>query len=210
MQRLISPDPDLIDHTGVKNSANTQTNAESEICITCGFCCDGTLFGQANSGPGDTAESLVTIGLTPVNHSSGVTSGFSLPCPHFTGLCSIYNSARPSICGIFRCRLLRSVQRGKYSVTQALQIVRETKNLRDAVLPVLDAVHADAVAIVPRPEAGGRSMILRLGEVMPMAIRPEGAQLRDRYGKLLVTAFHLTSLLVNEFLPKSKEKDPAA
>jgi hypothetical protein len=45
-----------------------------------------------------------------------------------------------------------------------------------------------------------------------MLTSPEGARFRDKYGKLLLAAFRLTSVLVNDFLPRaaSKEKDVAA
>jgi hypothetical protein len=182
----------------------TPESSESDICVNCGFCCDGTLFDEAMSGPDDTAESFIAIGLTPVDDSAGGKRGFRLPCPHFIGLCSIYASPRPSICGAFRCRLLRSVEKGKYTVSQAQQIVRETKAMREKLLPDFHAMHADAVAADPGAERGDRSLIARLGAVMPMLVRPESGEFRGKYARLLLTVFHLTSRLTNDFLPKSQ------
>src|SRR5579863_1742874 len=180
----------------------TPESNESEICLNCGFCCDGTLFPNAVSGPGETAESFIAIGLTPTEGSPGEKSGFSLPCPHFAGLCTIYASPRPWICGAFRCRLLRSVERGKYTVTQAQQIVHETKAMRETLRPVLDAMHADAVAADAGADTRNRSLLRRLQVVIGMLVRPEAGQFRDKYGKLLPTVLHLTSRLNDDFLPK--------
>ncbi len=182
--------------------------SESEICIDCGFCCDGTLFDHALAGPGDTPESLITIGLAPIDDSLVDKSGFQLPCPHFTGLCSIYASPRPWACGAFRCRLLRSFANGMYTATQARQIVREAKAMREALLPVLDAMYADAVAVADRADTPGKSLISRLRTVIPILFRPEAARQREKYGKLLLTAMHLASHLTNHFLPKSLTSRP--
>jgi hypothetical protein len=183
-------------------------SSESEICVSCGLCCDGTLYHKARSGPGDTDESFIAIGLTPIDRSSGEKAGFQLPCPHFTGLCSIYASPRPWTCGDYRCRLLKSVEKGKYSVTEAQQIVRETKAMRETLLPVFDAMYADAATA----GAGSRSssLIARLRVVIPMLVGPEAAQFRDKYGKLLLTVFRLTSRLTNDFLPARQKKVPPA
>jgi hypothetical protein len=176
--------------------------SESEICLACGFCCDGTLFNRVTAGPRETAESFIAIGLTPIDASPGEKVGFRQPCSQFTGLCSIYTS-RPSACRSFRCRLLRSVEGGKYTVTEALQIVRETNALRDALLPVLDTLHADALAAGAADE-GGRRLVARLRMVIPLLFRPEAAQFREKHGKLLLTVFHLASRLTNDFLTKSQ------
>ena len=177
-------------------------SSESEICLACGFCCDGTLFDRVAAGPGETAESFITVALTSIDVSAGGKGGFRLPCPHFTAVCAIYAS-RPSVCRSFRCRLLRSVKEGKYSVTEALQIVCETKALRDALLPVLDNLHADALA-AGAVDQGVRTLVDRLRMVIPLLFRPEAAKFREKYGKLLLTALHLVSRLTNEFLPKSQ------
>jgi hypothetical protein len=152
--------------------------------------------------------SFIAIGLTPIDNSPGKRSGFRLPCPHFTGLCSIYASPRPWTCGDFRCRLLRSVASGKYTVTQAEQIVRETKAMRETLLPVFDAMYADA-AVATGAEVRHRSLIARLRVVIPMLVRPEAAHFRDKYGKLLLTVFRLTSRLTNDFLFPRGKNGPA-
>ena len=190
----------------------SQESGESQICVSCGFCCDGTLFDQAVCGPGDTTDALIAIGLTPVNASPDGSTGFRLPCLHFIGLCSIYASPRPWACGAFRCRLLRSVKRGKYTVTQALEIVRETKALRAALVPVFERLYADALTESAGTDRSELSLVSRLLAVMPMLVRPESGQFREKYSKALMRVFRLASRLTNDFLPKSPDagKDSSA
>src|SRR6185312_2199386 len=116
------------DNGRVTDSLTAPESNHADICLDCGFCCDGTLFGHAVSS--DTPESLVALGLTPTDDCSSDRSGFRLPCPHFSGSCSIYAS-RPRVCANFRCRLLKSVGKGTYSVAQARQKVLEAKALRE-------------------------------------------------------------------------------
>jgi hypothetical protein len=184
----------------VPDQLSTPEGGDSGICLACGFCCDGTLFDRVVAGAGETAASFITIGLTPVDASPGKKGGFRQPCTQFSGFCSIYTS-RPSACRSYRCRLLQSVKRGKYTVTEALEIVRETKALRDAVLPVIDSLHADALAAGAADE-GSRRLVARVRVVVPLLFRPEAAQFREKYGKLLLTVFHLASRLKNDFLLK--------
>lgn len=177
-------------------------SGETEICLACGFCCDGTLFGHGVAGPEESPEFLVSIGMTPIEALSGEKGGFRLPCTHFTGLCSIYGSHRPWVCGVFRCRLLRSVKNGGHTVAQALQIVVEAKVMRAALLPDFDALHGDAVALGASPQGDKPSLVARLGAVVPLLFRPEAAQFRKKYGKRLLMVAQLASRLTNDFLPK--------
>jgi hypothetical protein len=202
---VVSVKRHMVDNEPMTASPTTPQPSEAEICLDCGFCCDGTLFGKVVAGKGDTTEALVALGLTPVEDSPGERMGFRQPCPHFAGCCSVYAS-RPHTCAVFRCRLLKSVEAGTYTATQALQKVREVKALRKKLLPVFDAMYADALAMAARPNKHKPSMIGRLRLVVGMMVRPENAQLRDKYGKLLMTAFDLTSRLTNDFLLESGVK----
>lgn len=87
-------------------------------------------------------------------------------------------------------------------MTEALQIVRETNELRDALLPVLDNLYADALAAGAVDE-GGRRLVARLGALIPLLFRPEAAQFREKYGNLMITVARLAFRLNNYFLPKS-------
>jgi hypothetical protein len=162
----------------------TEQSRDSEICLLCGFCCDGTLFDRAVTGPGDTGASLVTIGLTPIAGVAGEITGFRLPCPQFAGKCAIYTSSRPSICEKFRCRLLRLVQKGKYTVSEAQQIVLATRALRDALPPNFDALKPGASRAGASVENRDRSLLSRIITILPKLMNPEEAEFREKCGRV--------------------------
>ena len=65
---------------------------EQDICVTCGFCCDGTLFAHALLNPGEK-------GSLPERIEESVFSlddrdYFHLPCRYFAGRCTIYDRQR--------------------------------------------------------------------------------------------------------------------
>jgi hypothetical protein len=66
---------------------------EQEICVDCGFCCDGTLFNQAVLKP---AEKGNLPHWMEENYREKEDDGFfPLPCAYFDGNCTIYNYCRP-------------------------------------------------------------------------------------------------------------------
>jgi hypothetical protein len=94
-------------------------------------------------------------------------------------------------------------------VTEALQIVRETKAMRETLLPAFDGMYADALAADVGKDTGDHSLIARLWVVIPLLVRPDAAQFRKKYGKLLLTVVHLSSRIANDFLarPRPGQKD---
>jgi hypothetical protein len=162
---------------------------DSEICVRCGFCCDGTLFDYGAAGLTDTVETLIAIGVSPLTDDHGSVRGFRQPCPHFAERCSIYSSPRPSVCGAFRCRLLKLVDRGKYTVDQAQQIIADTRNLREVVLPDFDMLEqALGGANCMRHE---QSLLGRISRLLPSLIRGAGAECGLESGKSATAAMTL-------------------
>jgi hypothetical protein len=98
----------------------------SRLCLSCGLCCDGTLFELARAKP-DERPHLQDLGLGYIEDSDGRT-GFRQPCPAFEGCCSVYE-ARPSVCRRFRCNLLAKVIEGALPIEEAEGIVETAKGL---------------------------------------------------------------------------------
>jgi uncharacterized protein len=98
----------------------------SDLCTRCGLCCTGVLFDWVPVTK-DEEPTLRRIGLPMESHDQELR--FPQPCSKFEeGLCRIY-ADRPLSCRHFRCELLKRVDGGDLSVTEADQIVAEAKGM---------------------------------------------------------------------------------
>jgi Fe-S-cluster containining protein len=120
-------------------------NAENDardLCIACGFCCDGTLFRKTGVShaerarmlemeifadcpevdEGDPAALLVDQGNRP-------ETWMPQPCAALAeGGCGIY-AVRPKVCRNFECLLLPKVKRGLVPLSEALDVVANIRTL---------------------------------------------------------------------------------
>ncbi|MDP9170069.1 MAG: hypothetical protein M3N54_05600 [Acidobacteriota bacterium] len=153
------------------------------------------MFSRAVTRPPDSVEFLVRIGIEPIIDEAGNLTALRQPCHLFTGCCSIYGQKRPTVCGDFRCELLKAVDQGKYTVAESQQIVRETRALRDALPADLDLMVAESHAPLHDSSLQGR-----LACLMPLLVHPEAAPFREKYGKKLKTPFALLRNLRKYFV----------
>jgi hypothetical protein len=105
---------------------------EQEICLTCGFCCDGTLFAHAMLNPGEKGNLPERIEENVFSQAE--RDYFHLPCRYFAGRCTIYDSQRAYVCGSYRCQLLRDFSDGNISFDQALGIVKRARDFRSELM----------------------------------------------------------------------------
>lgn len=92
------------------------SDAPLPLCLTCGLCCDGTLFPHAPLEP-DEIDHAAAVGMTLCGYFG--RDGFSLPCPHLAGtVCTIYEN-RPSVCGSYSCGTLKALERGAIGRVEA-------------------------------------------------------------------------------------------
>ncbi|RPA66617.1 hypothetical protein EF405_20235 [Cyclobacteriaceae bacterium YHN15] len=105
---------------------------EQQICISCGFCCDNTLFDNAVLQPGEkgTLPEKMEESYIKIKNQEY----FKLPCFYFNGKCSIYNQKKAHICSSFRCQLLKNFEAGKITQKDAIELVRQTKQTRVELL----------------------------------------------------------------------------
>jgi len=98
--------------------------ADASLCVGCGMCCDGTLFGHvalADDEHGD-AEAA---GLALVRVDERL--GFLQPCPCFAeGACTIY-ARRPAPCRRYRCATLQALEAGDIALGEARRRVAQAK-----------------------------------------------------------------------------------
>ena len=105
---------------------------EQEICVGCGFCCDGTLFVHAVLNPGEKGNLPERIEENVF--SEGEKDYFRLPCRYFYGRCTIYDMKRADVCGAYRCQLLKDLPVGKISFDQAMEMVGKARKVRRELL----------------------------------------------------------------------------
>ena len=104
----------------------------SALCLSCGMCCDGTLFTHVAFEPGDAAIEPVFARMTAVAEGSG--RGFAQPCEMLDRrACAIY-ARRPRPCARFRCRTLRELDRGWIDVDDAASRVDAALSARAEVM----------------------------------------------------------------------------
>jgi hypothetical protein len=105
---------------------------EQQICISCGFCCDGTVFLHAHLDPGEKGHLPDRIELNIFTEKG--RDYFRLPCLYFSEKCTIYDSTRPKICSTYRCQLLKDFASGKITAEEAISIVNNAAEIRNSLI----------------------------------------------------------------------------
>ncbi|HRI12102.1 MAG TPA: YkgJ family cysteine cluster protein [Verrucomicrobiota bacterium] len=111
----------------------------SDLCLTCGLCCDGTLFGDVELQAGDDRARLRALGLPVIRSRSGRRpSRWLQPCPALGAgcRCAIYRE-RPLHCREFDCALLQSVKAGALEIADARRTIRQTRRRVETVKRLL-------------------------------------------------------------------------
>lgn len=101
----------------------------TDLCSSCGLCCDGTLFHTVRIGPDDDPSPLRAYGLHLTRRKG--QAWLKQPCPaHQSCSCAIYTQ-RPARCRLFVCRQLEAVQEGLRSEEEALACIEQACAWRD-------------------------------------------------------------------------------
>lgn len=114
-------------------------NPGEKLCLACGLCCDGTLFGHVRLGPGDDARKLKALDL-PVKVSRGRTplTYFPQPCAALCAdrTCRVY-ADRPAQCRTFECGVFKDAQAGRITFAVALRRVKQARGQADHIRGLL-------------------------------------------------------------------------
>ena len=145
------------------------------LCLACGLCCNGVLFGDVELQRSDDAKRLAALGVELFG--KGRKSAFSQPCSCFDGkLCDIY-ADRPKQCRAFECGLLKRVKAGKLTAGAALKAIAEARRSSEAVLKLVRELGSTdetkplnqryaAVVAQPIDMAADEAVLERRGELM--------------------------------------------
>jgi hypothetical protein len=138
---------------------------EQEICVSCGFCCDGTLFLHAHLNSGERGH--LPEKIESDSFSEGDKDYFRLPCNYFSGKCTIYDNKRADICSSYRCQLLNDFAERKITLPEALEVVREAMKMRTGIFEQYKLISGD------RTDIHFRKLLQELGKVQKRANKEE-------------------------------------
>jgi Fe-S-cluster containining protein len=174
------------------------------ICLSCGLCCNGVIFGDVKLLPGEDAAGLLALGmpLSPagraknLKRTKGSANGpwqFAQPCAALDGCrCTIYSS-RPKYCRQFECALLKNVLVGSVAEQDALKLIRVTRGQAELVRRLLRSLgdNEDTLALGAR----FRRMAKQFEK------KASNAKLTEIYGRLTLAFHELNVTLQNSFYP---------
>ncbi len=116
------------------------TNATGEsLCLSCGLCCDGTLFDNVRLGEGEDAERLKKRGLLVAYSRAKAPVAFvRQPCPALGAdrACCVY-SDRPAQCRAFECRVFKDAQAGRMTSDAAQRVVARARRKAEQIRGLL-------------------------------------------------------------------------
>jgi Fe-S-cluster containining protein len=168
-----------------------------DICLTCGLCCDGSLFADVKLQRGDNiAQLLFSLEVSNANQVAKRNSvraripikRLPQPCVAFDGCrCRIYSS-RPEYCRQFECLLLQKLKSGAVNRATAEKLIRRARLKTAVVNRLLEALgQTETAGLADR----FRSLTKRF-ERQPLD--PKTSALYSR----LTLAFHELNLLLHE------------
>jgi hypothetical protein len=103
----------------------------SELCLSCGMCCDGSLFsdGRLLDDEVDRARSLDMAIVAPIV-ADGL-SRFRQPCACFRdGSCAVYDTWKPDVCTTYRCELLDGFTAGTIDLASCRDVVGSVQSVQ--------------------------------------------------------------------------------
>jgi hypothetical protein len=126
----------------MENKKTESPFSEQQICVTCGFCCDSTLFVHAYLKPGEKGTLPLEMEKTYIKIKDD--EFFKQPCSYFDEKCTIYNQKKAHICGAFRCQLLKNFESGKITQQASMDLVKQTKEMREDLLVTYHQLTGDS------------------------------------------------------------------
>ena len=103
-------------------------NDSSNICLSCGLCCDGTLLGFVQLEQKEVPALREIMEIEEENNENI----FLHPCDKYCNGCTIY-ADRPENCRKFKCGLLNNVEQEHITIESATITIELAKEKRSAI-----------------------------------------------------------------------------
>jgi uncharacterized protein len=161
----------------------------TSLCLDCGLCCDGTMHSTVALEHGDDRSVLLRSGFHLLLFEE--EARFEQPCRAFDTKCTIYDD-RPSLCRSYRCALLRKVDTGESTDSDARELVSAAIELRDRVRPAIEA-------LVGSTKTHSLAVLMRRMDDALEAMDPQ-VRLND-HAQLELDSATLLTLLADHFEP---------
>ena len=162
---------------------------EQSICVSCGFCCDGTLFMRAHLNSGERGN--LPEKIEENSFSEDGKDYFKLPCQYFSAKCTIYDKRRADVCGSYRCQLLKDFAGQKIALNDALETVMDAMSMRRDIFEEYRRISGNNAGI------NFRQLLLNLGKIQEAA--SEEKPLSMEYEMLLARCNIFEALLIKHF-----------
>lgn len=138
------------------------------ICVSCGLCCDGTIFRNLELTDGDDCQTLEAVGVVLTRKDDRFVALQRCAALDDTK-CRVY-AGRPQICRDFQCLLLQEHEAGEVDTAEALALIDKTIQLRDRVRAGVDSYLGPSAV----PSGGPISLDQRMRDVIAkIAAQPD-------------------------------------
>jgi Fe-S-cluster containining protein len=161
-------------------------NDSSNICLSCGLCCDGTLIGYVQLDPKELPSLRELMDLEEENDK-----GFFLqPCNNYCDGCNIYSN-RPKQCADFKCGLLKSVEQKQLDFDSAIEIINLVKQKKSTIEKKLTVLQF---------ELRSQSFHFKMAELNTLLQKKKSeSSLTQNHQELISDLEQLDSLLLKNF-----------
>ncbi|WP_214652188.1 YkgJ family cysteine cluster protein [Novosphingobium jiangmenense] len=108
----------------------------SRLCLACGLCCNGTVYGYAIIRE-DEVEEAARIGMNTMR-TMDKSPAFLMACNWLDGAaCTRYTQWRPSICGDYFCRVQKRAEKQDLTEEQAFARIANARRMAEEVKALL-------------------------------------------------------------------------
>jgi Fe-S-cluster containining protein len=106
----------------------------SSLCLSCGLCCSGAIYSWAPLQDDEPETYSSKVKVVEVDGELRMELG----CPCLDGArCGIYHEGRPTVCGEYKCSLLRRTEHGSIELEAAKATVARARELATEVRGML-------------------------------------------------------------------------